>query len=303
MSVSPDYLIDGDYSRATPIGAKRFSYPFLQNKDRVSACFDEDNWQTIGTWQPPDLSQPYSAAMPDYYLTDESRPVNFTANLFSFTRGWCRIPATQTTYSSQPITKPNPSAFGTVQGYSADNTGVAYGPQTFLYAGYYFSQNKVYGARKASTSANNGSDTDVTCTAHGIVAGNSLLASKGTAGISEYIFATGQFSVPDANTIRLIGINLGTAIIYLAKYYRAFTPGSDQVGMQMSQAFYLPGVTTGIATAADIPIPTPLLNDLELVDSMLANLTGYQTYNSTPLILWRGQIYTQTSMKINMSDL
>lgn len=310
MSAPVDTLIDGNWIKPEPTGAPRFVYPFRLNGDRVSAYFQQDYLQQASTstaplpFVPSVLSIPHDT-LRDFYLIVETPPVFGLANLLGFTRTYSRIPSTQISYSSQAITKPAPSTFGSLQGFYADNAGNSSGLQDYLYSSYYFLANKVYGPRQASTSVNSGSDTRVTCTAHGIVAGDSLVASKiSGVGIQQYIFLTTQFTVIDANTIDLLGINLTNTIVFLAKYYRAFTPGVDRVGTKLSQAFYLPGVTTGITTPADIPIPDPLLNDLALIDSLLAHPTGYQTYDSTALAQWMASpIYTQTAIQINMGDL
>ena len=68
------------------------------------------------------------------------------------------------------------------------------------------------------------------------------------------------------------------------------------------QDFYLPGVTTGITTAADIPIPDPLINDAAFLAAVVANLSGYLTYDSDTLDFWLGPIYTQVKRQINMAD-
>lgn len=304
MSAPVTTLIDGNWIRPDTTGAPRFTYPFRLNGDRVSAYFEQDYLQQSATataplpFIPSVLSIPHDT-LRDFYLIAETPPVFGLANLLGFTRTYSRIPSTQVSYSSQAITKPAPSSFGTLDANFRDNTGAFIGTG-YAYSSYYFGNNQVYGPSQVSTSVNSGGNTRVTCTAHGILAGNSLVAR----GTSLYIFTTGQFTVVDANTIDLLGINLGTTVANLAKYLRAYTAGTDRVGTKLSQAFYLPGVTTGITTPADIPIPSPLLNDLELVASLLANLTGYQTYDSTALAQWMASpIYTQTAIQINMADL
>lgn len=304
MSAPANTLIDGNWIKPETTGAPRFVYPFRLNGDRVSAYFEQDYFQqaTTPTAPLPFVASPLSIpheTLRDFYLIAETPPVFGLANLLGFTRTYSRIPSTQVSYSSQAITKPAPSSFGVLDANFRNNVSFFLG-FGYAYSNYYFGNNQVYGPSQVSTSVDSGANTRVTCAAHGIVAGNAMLAR----GISAYIFTTGQFTVVDVNTIDLLGINLGTTIANIAKYLRAYTAGTDRVGTKLSQAFYLPGVTTGITTPADIPIPSPLLNDLELVASMLANLTGYQTYDSTALAQWMASpIYTQTAIQINMADL
>lgn len=295
---SRDTLIDGDWTRPSAVGAKRFYYPFLQNGDRVSAYFEEDNWQTGALFTPATLSIPHEQ-LRDFYLIVETPPVFGLANLLGFTRTFSRIPSTQVTYGSQAITKPSPSTFGVASSNVFDNTG-SFLSLAWLYSGYIFTNNQVYRPTVAVTSVNSGLNTRVTWALHGQTGSLPIIFDS----TAEEIFTSGQYTVVDPNTIDLLGVNLGVTVTAARSYLRAYTPGTDRVGVKLSQAFYLPGVTAGITTPADIPIPSPLLNDLELVNSLLVNLTGYQTYDSTTLAQWMGSpIYTQTAIQINMADL
>jgi hypothetical protein len=87
------------------------------------------------------------------------------------------------------------------------------------------------------------------------------------------------------------------------KYLRDYTPGPDRVKVKLIQDFYLPGVTTGITTAADITVPDPLINDAAFLDSVVSNLSGYVSYDSDPLQFWKGPIYTQVKQQIDMGDV
>lgn len=141
-------------------------------------------------------------------------------------------------------------------------------------------------------------------TGHGLSNTNPLMVARdsGTTGIR--LIAVGQWDVLNVNTISfshfgvLLGANLAGALI------RSYTPGTDRVGIRMTQKFYLPGVTAGISSPTDIPLPALLLNDADFIASMVANLTGYQTYDATELVRWNGwPIYTQTLIEINMADV
>lgn len=311
MNASPDTLIDGNWIQPDTTGAPRFVYPFRMNGDKVSCYFEQDYLQLMASRSLPFYPSPLSIPHPslkDFYLIKETDPQFGIANLLSLTRTFSRIPTTQITFSSQAITKPSPGSFGIgSQIYNINTTGtyVSTGLLFFLYSGYYFLNNQVYVIQVAATSANSGGNTRISATAHGITGSETILFTNNLAGVGGYIVAPAYYTVVDANTIDLIGINIGvTSGGYISKYYRAYTPGTDRVGTRLSQTFYLPGVTTGITTPADIPIPDPLLNDLALVNSMLAHLTGYQTYDSTALVQWMGSpIYTQTAIEINMADL
>ncbi len=118
---------------------------------------------------------------------------------------------------------------------------------------------------------------------------------------------SGSWAVVDANTIafegRFIGTQWATGYTLYGPYLRDYTPGPDEVEILVVQDFYLPGVTPGITTAADIPVPDPLINDAAFLAAVVANPTGYLNYNSDPRTLWRGGIYVQPQRKINMANV
>lgn len=154
----------------------------------------------------------------------------------------------------------------------------------------------------------------VSCHAHGVSTAIPLItngeALNGPGDIANWaIWPHGSlWVVIDADTIALAGRgNLGVGgnqVTFLGQYYRDYTPGTDRVGVRLTQKFYLPGVTPGIATFADIPVPDPLLNDAAFLQSVIDNPTGYQVYDSTDLASWmNGPIYTQTLREINMADV
>src|SRR5688572_1802572 len=105
MSTTPDFLIDGDFSRAKAQGARRYEYPFRKNGDRVSALFEEEYWQEKRTFTPEALKTPHEE-LPGFYLVAESEPVEMIAELLKFTRTYARVPVTQTVPGSLWVTKP-----------------------------------------------------------------------------------------------------------------------------------------------------------------------------------------------------
>ena len=142
-----------------------------------------------------------------------------------------------------------------------------------------------------------------TITAHGFTS-TSDLAVYGSPGY--YLLPDSQWNVIDANTVTfnwgIAGNNYTSASI--GQYSRDYTPGTDRVLTQNTQRFYLPGVTSGITTFSDIPAPTILLNDLEFIAAVIANTSGYVTYDATELTRWMDSaIYTQTFEAINMSNV
>lgn len=146
-----------------------------------------------------------------------------------------------------------------------------------------------------------------TIAAHGFTSTSDLVVSSGsTNGI--YLLPDSQWNVIDANTIAfnwgLFNGATGSTPTSIGQYSRDYTPGTDRVGTRSTQYFYLPGVTPGVATASDIPLPDLLLNDLAFVNAVISSTSGFQTYDASELTRWNeGPIYTQTYEEINMANV
>lgn len=242
-----------------------------------------------------------------FYLESETKPEIVNGDIAQFSRTYSSVPSDVVSYSTRVITKPTAaSAGGTTgaiyifYGSGGSNLGLYTTYQNYIFA----PNNKIYGPLITSTSANSGANTRLTATAHGITGTEEIIVRINAGGSPFQIVSAGAYTVVDANTIDVLGYNWGTSSTSLAKYLRDYTPGTDRVGLRRTQKFYLPGVTGGITTPADIPLPSLLVNDVELLASLLANLTGYQTYDASELTRWNdGPIYTQTYDEINMADL
>lgn len=302
---------DGTYTSPVQDGPKRVFYPFVNNptKDTTTKGTVRNYVVLPGSFTP-------AAALstdPDdstQYLIEETEP-QAEGGYYRFSRTYCKVPGDQVVYGSRVITKPDAGSVGTRRGTNADRVFTdttltsLYGFAT--YANHKFVDNgKVYGPIATTTSANSGGNTRVTWTAHGLAGTEQIIAVASFASNSEswVIFDSGDYSVVDANTIDLTGVNYGGATVYCAEYLRDYTAGTDRVGTKSTQKFYLPGVTSGITTPQDIPLPALLLNDAELLTSLVTNLTGYQTYDATELEPWNDSpIYTQTLVQIDMATL
>lgn len=119
---------------------------------------------------------------------------------------------------------------------------------------------------------------------------------------------SGSWAVVDANTIAFDGRYSGVqwsagAYTLYAPYLRTYTPGPDNVTIQIVEDFYLPGVTPGITTADDIPVPDPLINDTAFLEEVLTVATGFVNYNADPMDNWKGPIYRVTQRQIDMADV
>lgn len=300
----PDILLDGNYLQADAIGSPRWTWPFRQNGDRVSAYFEQDYWQSIATFTPQELIVPHPT-LRDFYLIRETPPVPMFADVWQFTRTWARIPATQNVYSTLAINKPALSEFATAftaNGVTGTGTSAAVTP-FYEYAshGWDGQNNRVYGPFVTTTSADSGSDTRVTWgSAHGITTQRFMITASG----QRYLFASGDYTVVDTTNIDLLGWQFDTNATQAGKYLRDYSSGQDRIVTKQVSQFYLPGISAGITTAADITIPTPLLNDAAFLAAALANTSGFLNYDTDSLEQWLdSSIYRLNSVQINMGDL
>lgn len=115
-----EFAHDGNYLAAFPIDPPRWEFPFRNNGDHITAYFEQDYIQSKTTFVPHQFTISHQA-YPDFYLIDETHPVEFLAGsgLWRFTRTWSRIPEQQTIPGSRFITKPDlPGTFPQVSGES-----------------------------------------------------------------------------------------------------------------------------------------------------------------------------------------
>ena len=146
----------------------------------------------------------------------------------------------------------------------------------------------------------------LTVNSHGFVATNSLYTRRTGSSPAALVFRPGSWSVVDANTvaIRLRGGSVYSDIVVAGAPLRDYTAGTARVRVKQTQTFYLPGVTSGIATVADIPIPETNTGDRELLTLAASATTGFRTYDATRLERWReSPIYEQTVTSIDVGNL
>jgi hypothetical protein len=108
----------------------------------------------------------------------------------------------------------------------------------------------------------------------------------------------------DTTNIDLLGWQFDVNATQAGKYLRDYSSGPDRIMTKQVSTFYLPGVTSGITTPADITIPAPLLNDTALLAAALANTSGFLNYDTDSLEQWmESSIYRLNAVQINMADL
>ena len=306
----PSYQ-DGNYSTPVVISTTPREYPFAANGDTASYVYtrryliegEAYTRTAFGTVDPLEAGS---------YLVAES-PLEWPpGRMATFTRTYAKIPANQVTYDSMVLTKPAPrkSAVFFVNKIRTLTYATTAGG-TMVYSNHFFSigaslyVNRIFGPLKtASASANSGANTRVTITGHGFNSSLDLVFRLlNDDGVN--IALTGvDWAVVDANTIDILGINYGTIVVSAATYLRDYAPGTDRVRVKRTQRFYLPGVTPGITTPEDIPLPAPVLGDDAFLALILAHTSGYQAYDAEPLGQWMDStIYQQTTLEIDMANL
>ena len=148
------------------------------------------------------------------------------------------------------------------------------------------------------------SSRDLYIEGHGISTGGTLFVKGG----ASYYSGISNYTVPDANTIR---INVAASDSFAAasaitecgiRTRYLYEAGAVAVRCNRITSFYLPGITTGITTAADIPLPA---NQGDGPSLLLALLGGGTTLNVNvgELTQWRdGPILSLTKTTINAND-
>jgi len=146
----------------------------------------------------------------------------------------------------------------------------------------------------------------VTSTSHGLTNTSSIILYS-IFGASGTNVKTG-ITITNVNAFTFVQSN--TFFLYDPNQYRTllrtYTPGTDRVLTKQTDKFYLPTITPGITTAADIPVPDVAINDTQLLDLIAASATGFQNYDAEPITGWpsdQSPVYRQRLIQINVDDL
>ena len=123
------------------------------------------------------------------------------------------------------------------------------------------------------------------------------------------LLLSGNANVINANAFTVRNNTLTGSFYALTGYryvQRSYTPGTDRVLTKQIDKFYLPTVTAGITTAADIPVPNVAINDTQLLDLITGSATGFQNYDAEPVTGWPSDlspVYRQRLIQIKVDDL
>jgi hypothetical protein len=328
-------LVDGDFSRPSAVGARRYEYPFRTNGDRVTAIFEEDYWQTKATYTPTEFPIPH-AEIPDFYLIDETEPRETIAGILTFTRTYARVPSEQTEYSSLWFTIPSVGSVdglwniifglslglpnGTDPGVNTSNYfgGGAFAPN-FFYGPEYSGGTFFYPMKVATPLSYTANRTVLNVPGHGYTnAGNPVLAfirgnlsDRANSGFAVLASAStntdtsGSWQVINANAINgpFAHNFMGYSVNVAAPNRGGFGTNSRYMRCRRITTFYLPGVTPGIATPSDIPLPSDDSQTTAVFDALIS---GTGTFNERvgEITRWRDSaIYMITRTVIDVADV
>lgn len=141
----------------------------------------------------------------------------------------------------------------------------------------------------------------VTVTGHGFNTSLDLAVVRSTDSI--LVITTGSWGSVDSNTL-WVPTNQGVGpYIYFGPFFKTYVAGGTYLlRTKEIETFYLPGVSTGITTVADITSPLGLQNPADMIAAIMS-LTGFQTYQSEGPRAWEGTlIYSVKSVQINLDD-
>jgi len=143
----------------------------------------------------------------------------------------------------------------------------------------------------------------ITEVGHGLTSGDAVRGYSTTpsgGGTLATVTVTGAdtFTIPVASALSVPNP------VYYRFMLRSYTPGTDRVATRITEAYYLPAVTPGIASPTDIPMPDVAINDAQLLAIVIANQTGWRDYDAEPLARWRDwPIYMSKRIEINADNL
>lgn len=246
---------------------------------------------------------------PIAFLVDETAPdaAALEIGMAQWARTYVQVPAPVVRYSTISINKPSPvSLGGTVAGTIYSSTLFSTTAGIVYLSPNLFANNQIYSRTlPICSSQDSGGNTRLSfSTPHG-VSGSEVILPLQSAGATRNwtVFQPADYSVISTTILDLLNLNFSTAIVEVAKYVRAYTPGPARIQTKNTKTFYLSGFSVGISAPTDIPIPTPLINDAAFLPAIVGQTSGYLTYDASPLDFWMAPIYQQEIIQINAANL
>jgi hypothetical protein len=144
----------------------------------------------------------------------------------------------------------------------------------------------------------------LTIASHGLIT-SVALATVGTSSII-LTYPVASWGSIDANTIWVPTLPpaIGSTWAYAGSFVMTYPAGTTYLLSALNlEQYYLPGVTSGITTPADIPVPTNIQAPADFLNALVTT-TGFQTYQSNGPAPWMDSlIYKQTLIKINLDGI
>jgi hypothetical protein len=151
----------------------------------------------------------------------------------------------------------------------------------------------------------------LTIASHGFDTSKALAVVWGSS--ITFVYPAGYWGSINSNTIWVPNYGYGAISATLAGTYSTtysisgastYAGGSRFVRTRVTDTFYLPGISSGITTPADITVPAGLQNPNTFLTALLTPLTGWQVYDSSGPAPWLGgPIYVRSVTEVNFDDL
>lgn len=142
----------------------------------------------------------------------------------------------------------------------------------------------------------------LTIPSHGFVGGEYLMFNRGGTRFYGYPWT---YLSPDQIAVNgtVAPFNIATAFTVIGKQTKAgYSVGTSVIRANNETDFYLPGVTQGITTAADIPLDVSQSGPTEFLLAVFAG-TGTINYAVGQLVQWMGPILQQTTTTVEVIDV
>lgn len=145
--------------------------------------------------------------------------------------------------------------------------------------------------------------TTFPCPSHGGVVGDKVAFWEG----DSLLGTSTVSSVPDTDTFSCLtdALDIDTSLVTHCAFSTdaayCVATGPKMCSIRLTQRYYLPGYTTGIATAADITPPATATDPVSWLAAIVAG-TAWVVDAVTDLKSWEGPILVQETSEVQMSD-
>lgn len=145
----------------------------------------------------------------------------------------------------------------------------------------------------------------LTAAAHGGAAGGLVACwnEDRLVGLTKAILAdTNTVTIPADESPFSVGNVAITHLAFASAALARYVNGVKSVSTRRTQKFYLPGVSGGITTAADIPLQSPETDAVSWLTAILTKPTGWAVSNQVAVTPWKGPILMQEIPELQMAD-